>query len=602
VSLPRSQSRGVLPALALTLLVPASLTANVIIVTSSGDTIAVGDGCTLREAITAANTNAVSGDCPAGAVGSDTINFAIPGTGVHTIQPASPLPTITEPVILNGYSQPGSSKNTLANGDNAILLIEIDGTNAGPGADGFSIGTPGNTIQGFVINRFVSTLGLGGGGFSVRASNNTIAGNFIGVNASGTAAVGNGGSGVALSGSGNNTIGGTAPGARNVISSNSRGAIVLIGTLGNLTTGNLIQGNFVGTNASGVAAIPNDGGITITFSSGNTIGGTAPGARNLISGNFSHGIAIVNASSNNVVQGNLIGTDVTGTLPLPNGALSLVTLSSFGGVFLSDGSFGASSHNAIGGTTTGAGNIIAFNTGKGVTIGPTQMFPMFPSLGNAILDNSIFSNSGLGIDLNDGGVTANDTDDSDSGPNGLQNFPVITAVMPGVGFTTIQGTLNSTPNTSFLLQFFSNASCDPSGNGEGQTFLGTATPANAVTDGTGNATFTVTVPTVVTPGRVITSTATDVGPPLLVNGTRPAAPRGVPTVSPGSTSEFSACFTVQGVPVAGTPTPSATSTFTPTVVTGGGSPAGNIPTLSGGMLALLALALAAVGFFLTRRT
>lgn len=594
--MPTSRFQGVLLALALTFLVPGSLAANVVTVTSSGDTIAVGDGCTLREAITAANTNAVSGDCPAGAGGSDTINFAIPGAGVHTIQPASPLPSITEPVVLNGYSQPGSSLNTLANGDNAVLSIEIDGTNAGPGADGLSISATGSgsTVQGFVINRFVSAL-VGGGGISVRASNNTIAGNFIGVNASGTAAVGNGGFGVALSGSGNNTIGGTAPGARNVISSNSRGAIVLLGNLSNLTTGNLIQGNFIGTNASGLAAIPNDGGITVRFSSGNTIGGTAPGARNLISGNFSHGIAIVDASSNNVVRGNLIGTDVTGTLPLPNGALSLATLSSFGGVFVSDGSFGASSQNAIGGTATGAGNIIAFNIRSGVTIGPTQMFPMFPSQENAILSNSIFSNTGLGIDLNDDGVTANDTGDSDSGPNGLQNFPVITAVVPGVGFTTIQGTLNSTPNTSFLLQFFSNASC----NSEGQTFLGTATPANAVTDGTGNATFTVTVPTVVTPGQLITSTATDVGPPLLVDGTRSAAPRGVPAVSPGSTSEFSACFRVQGVSV--TATPSTTPTVTPTVVTGSGGPPGNIPTLSGGLLALLAAALGTLGILLARR-
>jgi hypothetical protein len=224
------------------------------------------------------------------------------------------------------------------------------------------------------------------------------------------------------------------------------------------------------------------------------------------------------------------------------------------------------------------------------------MFPMFPSQENAILSNPIFSNTGLGIDLNDDGVTANDTGDSDSGPNGLQNFPVITSVLPGVGFTTIQGTLNSTPNTSFLLQFFSNASC----NSEGQTFLGTATPANVVTDGSGNATFTVTVPTVVTPGQLITSTATDVGPPLLVHRTRPAAPRGVPAVSPGSTSEFSACFTVQGVSV--TATPSANPTVTPTVVPGSGGPPGNIPTLSPGVLGLLAAALAAVGFLLTRHS
>jgi hypothetical protein len=245
-------------------------------------------------------------------------------------------------------------------------------------------------------------------------------------------------------------------------------------------------------------------------------------------------------------------------------------------------------------------------------------------------------------------VTANDTDDPDGGPNGLQNFPVITNVTPGVGVTTIAGTLNSTPSSIFLLQFFSNAACDPSGNGEGQTFLGATTPGTVTTDGGGDVAFSVTVPTVVSGGQIVTATATNLGPaPIaLSKRIRPSAPQGEIN-SPGPTSEFSACFTVLGGPTAtptSTPTltvtpggPTLTPTFTPTptatptltltpggptstptptptvvvatatatptatVIPGSGGPADGIPTLSPAVLALLAAALATLGLLLTRR-
>jgi len=134
--------------------VSAPTQAATITVTGSGDAIAVDGLVTLREAITSANNNAnVNADVVAvGAYGTDTINFAIAGAGVHTISPTSALPTVTDTVVINGYSQPGSSANTLAVGDNAVLRIEINGTNAPGGA--FIVNSAGNTFTGLVINRF----------------------------------------------------------------------------------------------------------------------------------------------------------------------------------------------------------------------------------------------------------------------------------------------------------------------------------------------------------------------------------------------------------------------------------------------------------------
>jgi hypothetical protein len=226
-------------------------------------------------------------------------------------------------------------------------------------------------------------------------------------------------------------------------------------------------------------------GISI-FSNNNLIGGLVAGARNVISGN-SIGIQISGFSGGpvgNVVQGNFIGLNATGSGPLPNTQQ---------GILISD-----ATNNTIGGTQSEAANKIAFNGGAGITISVGQ--------GNAVRGNSIFSNGGLGIDLGANGVTANDLNDSDTGPNNLQNFPVISSVLSTNNSTTIQGSFNSFPNTTFQIDFFSNAAVDPSGNGEGAQFFD-RTSVN--TDGNGNATFNVTFPVALASGRVITATATD---------------------------------------------------------------------------------------------
>jgi uncharacterized repeat protein (TIGR01451 family) len=164
------------------------------------------------------------------------------------------------------------------------------------------------------------------------------------------------------------------------------------------------------------------------------------------------------------------------------------------------------SNNVIGGTTNDAGNILSAG-GGGVVVNF--------GTGNAILGNSISNNqpnagwnaTGLGIDLRESlGVTINDLGDLDTGANNLQNFPELTAATSSGGSTTIQGTLNSTANTTFRIEFFANMECDPSGYGEGEQFIGFT---DVTTDGSGNASFNITLPTSVPAGQFITSTATD---------------------------------------------------------------------------------------------
>ncbi|MFY9569866.1 MAG: HYR domain-containing protein [Blastocatellia bacterium] len=248
--------------------------------------------------------------------------------------------------------------------------------------------------------------------------------------------------------------------------------------------GNIIEGNFIGTNATGTFALGNaQDGVFINGGSNNTIGGTTAAARNVISGNR-NGIQLSGAGTGNQVRGNFIGTNAAGVAAVGN---------SVNGVLIT-----GSSANAIGAVGSASSNVIAFNGAAGVAV--------TSGTGNSILSNSIFSNGGLGIDLGPGGVTPNDAGDGDSGANNLQNFPVLTSASNAGTSTSIQGTLNSTPNTTFRIEFFSNQLSNPSGFGEGQTFIGAISIA---TDGSGNASFNPTFPVNVAAGQIITATATD---------------------------------------------------------------------------------------------
>ena len=540
------------------------------------------------------NANAVSG--------REVIRFDIPGSGPHTIAPLSALPEITDPVVLDGTTQPGFSGRP---------IIELEGSNAGEGTNGLHITAGNSTVKGLVINRF-----NGNGIFLGENGGNVIKGNYIGTDLTGTIALGNADKGVNVNFCPNNTIGGTNAAARNILSGNHQG----VALLGSSSVGNLVQGNFIGTDVSGTMVLGNlmqDMGVDVVDASNNTIGGTSAGARNIISGNNT-GIRIVgNEATANKVQGNYIGPDVTGNVAVfnftgieiaeahnnliggtsaaarnvisgnktgvgildasgnkvqgnfigtnANGTQALgntddgvdipcgynniisdnvISANLSTGVVirchlstgnlvqrnfigtdksgknpLGNGEFGVAlvdntSNNTIGGTSRSEGNVIAFNSPVGVFV--------HSSAGNAILSNSIFSNSGLGIDLNGEGVTPNDDGDGDAEANNLQNFPVLTVVATGEGKKALHIALNSAANTAFTLQFFANRSCDPSAHGEGEIFL---LSRQATTDNNGNADFQVAAPNGVPEGFHLTATATD---------------------PQGNTSEFSRCAHVSG--------------------------------------------------------
>ena len=237
--------------------------------------------------------------------GLDTIKFNIPGTGVHTITPMTQLPSITSPVVLDGETQPGASANTLANGDNAVLLIEISGAILTNNANAFVLvtGASGSTIRGLVIDNAWSTAVL------IQTDTIAVEGCFLGTDPTGLIAKGNTqGVNADFGSSASATrVGGTTPAARNVIAGNSIGVLIQSGA------NSLVQGNFIGTDATGTNALSNGAGVDVR-SSDNLIGGTTAGARNVIGANGT-GVT-VSASTGNAIQGNFIGTDVTGTVAL----------------------------------------------------------------------------------------------------------------------------------------------------------------------------------------------------------------------------------------------------------------------------------------------
>lgn len=321
--------------------VPA-VRADLFVVTNTDD---AGAG-SLRQAIIDANQHS----------GLDTISFNISGAGVHTIAPASNFPAITDPAIIDGYTQPGAAPNTNgpAAADNAVLRIVLDGTGSNPNlgdGDGLVITGGGSTVRGLVINGFArAATGGGGRGILLQTKGgNKVQGNFIGTDTTGTAAVPNGEEGVLIANAADNIIGGVDPAERNVISGNLSAEVVIQSAS---ATGNRIQGNLLGTDAAGTTAIGsgNARGVLVDAPR-NTIGGTVPAARNVIAGHNSIGIDL--RSNDNAVQGNFIGTSLDGAAAIPNAT----------GVFVVN-----SSGNVIGGTSPGAGNLISGNTFDGVQL------------------------------------------------------------------------------------------------------------------------------------------------------------------------------------------------------------------------------------------
>ena len=508
----------------------SSVIAATFTVTNTGDS---GAG-SLRQAILDANANP----------GADTIAFNIAGSGVHTIAPLGTM-AISDAVVIDGFSQAGSSPNTLLVGNDAVYTIEIDGS--GITNFLFYVGTSGATIRGLLINRtngnsifidvgdddnkvignWIGTDATGtqylgtnfdavrvwgssnrvggtdpadhnvivGGGASGSATLdlelggfNVIQGNHVGVNAAGTAPLAPSpvpSWGISMSSTAHdNLIGGTTPGARNVVFAN---APLLLGSGSHHNT---IQGNYIGTDATGTIGF----GASVGIFSNNAphddlIGGAAAGAGNVISGN-AVGIVFTDGAAAHTVMGNFIGTDPTGLLPVPNSAR---------GIELQSPSAGS----VIGGVNAGEGNTIAFNGGPGILADFSTSYA-----GWTIRGNSIHSNAGLGIDHANEGVNPNDIGDADDGPNRLQNFPIVSSVTDMGGSTRIQGILHSSPSTIFDLDFYSNPACSnfPREFLEGAAYIGSS---QVTTDGSGKFEFDVTLPLTVETGARITATATD---------------------------------------------------------------------------------------------
>ncbi len=471
------------------LLAPAAASAATFTVTHTLDT---GAG-SLRQAILDANATA----------GADTIAFAIPGTGPHSIAVASSLPGLTGPVTIDGYTQSGATVNTLATGTNAQIRIEI----RGPGdfsASGLTllVGAVDSTIRGLSINRF------GGSQINLLADRPTLTGNFIGIGPDGTTAYPSApGTRLGLSVSGDFAqIGGTVRAQRNLISGNSHAGLYVGGSHAR------VQGNLIGTDRTGASARGNECGIVIgTTGVGadptvNTlIGGDDAPNGNVVSGNTRCGIEIVSGSDHRLVR-NLVGLAAFPLATVPNGGPGIAVR---GGERILIGSgFPGEVNNGIAGNA-GPGILV---TGPG-DAGATQRV--------TIVGNAIFGNAGLAIDLAVDaaeGPTPNDPLDADEGPNGLQNAPQLTRVDSS---GRIRGQLSAQPNTTYYIDFYTTTACGPDEHPGSSSYL---TYATVLTGADGTVSFDGPVPSL-PEGRFATATAT-----MQVS------------VGSGPTSEFSPCL------------------------------------------------------------
>ena len=476
----------------------------------------------------------------------------------------------------------GGASGNLVQGN--LIGLSAAGTNALPnGGDGISInGASSNTIGGSVAAARNVISGNAYNGIKILMVTdvlNTVCGNYIGTDVSGTKAVANVLAGIRIQGC-SNVIGGVTAGSGNVISGNGQEGVWLVGVSGN-TIGNLVQGNLIGLDVTGTNSLGNSyAGVGISSAAGNQIGGIVSGARNVISGNGAQlqtigyvGVFLIGAgTSGNLIQGNYIGTDSSGTLGRGNanegiyflnvfsnqiggsvaGAGNLISANNARGIWLANASRNVvqgnfigtkadgtnalgnlwhgididvnSTNNTVGGPVSGAGNHIAFaQTWQGN--GYSGVRVRTGSLNNLISGNSIFSNAELGIDLGGYWVTANVDCETGQGTaaNAGQNYPVLTNVYSGT-VTQIRGTLDSGAGKTYLLQFFSNPSGNALGYGEGQVFLG---QTNLTLGATCSSNFTVVLPVSVPDGWVVTATATDLA---------------------NNTSEFSAWIPVMIVP------------------------------------------------------
>jgi hypothetical protein len=422
--------------------------------------------------------------------GADEVRFNIPGTGVRTIAVNRiGLPEITDPLTIDGYTQPGASPNTLAIGNNAVILIQLDGKNdfSGP-VNGIVISGGNSIVRGLSITGIPSRVYIGipenppppppeGDAIQLKTNGgNVIEGNFIGLTPNGASTGHYTYRGIEALSS-DNRIGGTAPASRNVISQQN---LAIVST----TTGNrtVIEGNYLGSDPSGFVVQNNGQGVQVGGDDVR-IGGTVAGAGNLITGSPTN-VSVTGSARGTIIQGNLVGTkaDGSGNLGSPS-ASSAIEIRGL--------------QTLVGGLEPGAGNRIYY-TSRGVLVAGNN------AVGNTILSNVITGGYYNGYDpiyLGNAGATRNDLGDSDAGPNNLQNFPVITSVVHSPESTRVIGGLNSTASSDFTLQFFVRRS-----SSTGDALLGTRSVS---TDTAGSARFDFSFAGYTAPNEFIGATATD---------------------------------------------------------------------------------------------
>jgi len=342
----------------------------------------------------------------------DTIAFNIPSSdggckpttinattaAVCKIAPTSPLPALSaSSTVINGYTQPGAAANTNPPGaaDNAIITVQLDGSSAvSTSINGLVVRGITDTIEGLSITSF------NGSGIALSyARGSTVSGTYIGVTPDGGTGRGNA-DGVDIVSNDpaypatQNTIGGTSPAARNVISGNAHSGIALSPSTGG-QAGATIVGNDIGTDASGCHALANGTGITVggfRGASSATIGGPSAAMRNVISGNSVAGIVISTdqGAASAIVEGNYIGTDAMGMHALGNGV----------GIAQHEG------QTTIGGSTVGTGNVVSGNTGDGLAISGDALIRSHATVqGNLVgtdaTGSGALGNGGQGVDIGD---------------------------------------------------------------------------------------------------------------------------------------------------------------------------------------------------------
>jgi len=431
---------------------------------------------------------------------------------------------------LRGGANNGNDNTVAANGLGGILLDSTPNNTVGPG------------------NRIAGNAGPGVEVFGESADGNTIKTNTIGLNNAGAASANTGGGVLVTGGADNTTIGGSAVADGNLISGNT-GAGVRVN--GNTTDATTVRHNFIGTDASGNIARGNSAeGVRVDQGATNTAIST-----NLVSGNLNDGIKLETGAAQSHVQLNQVGYGYSSGTPLPNAASGISILSGANNNFIGDpvvpftfnviaGNTGAGVFVADAGTTDNVivGNVIGAagvpngtgvivtanavrtqitanqiesNTGSGVAVFGSG------TVHNPILDNLFDANGGLGIDLGGNGVTANDSGDADTGPNNLQNFPILSNVVIGNNSTSLSVSLNSVANQGYTITLYRSDRCDPSGYGEGHVKLGSV---NVTTqpNGSGGAV-----------GLVY---------PVPNSQTQPSYGMAIATSSAGDTSEFGPCI------------------------------------------------------------